>query len=203
MICLDFDGVIADSLCFWEAICRRAAAEHGMVLPDEARPFSRLSPLTFVQLALDLGLDPDEFNARMADLAEAQAQSIAPFPEMVPCLERLAALAPLVIISASQTAFIRGFLVRHGLDQFVSDVLGGDRHSGKAAALRGVPGAVVMIGDGKSDIDAAKEAGVSSIGVSWGWQDRSMIGHADSVADHPDDLVRLAEGRLGHTCGRV
>jgi len=146
MICLDFDGVIADTLGFWDRLCRQAAAEQGLVLPREMTPFARLCPLTFLQLGADLGLDAARFDKRMAALSLEQESVAAPFPEMPACLETLAALAPLCVLSSSRTVFVRWFLSRHGLDGHFRDVLGGDRHPGKAAALRNMPQAVRLPG---------------------------------------------------------
>ncbi|MGR3376400.1 HAD family hydrolase [Salipiger abyssi] len=201
MICLDFDGVIADTLGFWDRLCRQAAAEQGLVLPREMTPFARLCPLTFLQLGADLGLDAARFDKRMAALSLEQESVAAPFPEMPACLETLAALAPLCVLSSSRTVFVRWFLSRHGLDGHFRDVLGGDRHPGKAAALRSMPQAVLMIGDAKSDIDAARQAGLRSVGVLWGWQDRSMLEGADYLAERPEELLTFARAALAEPRG--
>ncbi|APZ50757.1 HAD family hydrolase [Salipiger abyssi] len=201
MICLDFDGVIADTLGFWDRLCRQAAAEQGLVLPRGMTPFARLCPLTFLQLGADLGLDAARFDKRMAALSLEQESVAAPFPEMPACLETLAALAPLCVLSSSRTVFVRWFLSRHGLDGHFRDVLGGDRHPGKAAALRSMPQAVLMIGDAKSDIDAARQAGLRSVGVLWGWQDRSMLEGADYLAERPEELLTFARAALAEPRG--
>ncbi|GAA6150208.1 HAD family hydrolase [Pseudooceanicola nitratireducens] len=197
MICFDFDGVIADSLPLWEKSCRQAAAEQGLTLPPEMRPFSRLDPLTFVQLAQDLGLHPQTFNNRMAELAQAHASDIAVFPAMAEVLAQLASRHSLAVISASRSAFIERFLSAHGLSVLFSEILGGDRHQGKAAALLSLPSPRAMIGDAKSDIDAARKAGVASIAVTWGWQGPEMLAKANYVVQTPEALPGIIDSMFG------
>ena len=191
MICLDFDGVIADSLPLWEDACRRAAAEQGRILPPEARPFAWLDPLTFKQLATDLGLDPEAFDARMAELGLAAIATARPFEGVAEMLAELAAHDDLYVVSASRTGFIRAFLDRHGLSQTVTEVFGGDRHNGKAGLLSSLETVRAMVGDAKSDIDAARKAGVKSVAALWGWQDAEMLAEADDRAQRPRDLIGL------------
>lgn len=197
MICFDFDGVIADSQPLWEESCRQAAAEQGLKLEAGAHPFRRLDPLTFVQLAQDLGLHPQTFNNRMAELAQAHASDAAVFPAMADVLVKLAAQHPLAVISASRSAFIESFLEAQGLRALFSEILGGDRHQGKAAALLSLPSPRAMVGDAKSDIDAARKAGVPSIAVTWGWQGPEMLAGADYVAPSPEALADIIASLTG------
>ena len=51
----------------------------------------------------------------------------------------------------------------------------------------------IMIGDSGVDIQTAKNAGVRSIGCSWGFRPRTELEnhHADFIADTPEDLLRI------------
>jgi phosphoglycolate phosphatase len=68
-----------------------------------------------------------------------------------------------------------------------------------AAALEiartlGVPPAhCALVGDGPTDMDAARAAGMMPIAVSWGFRDRRELeAHgAAKVIDHPSDLLKL------------
>lgn len=52
---------------------------------------------------------------------------------------------------------------------------------------------VVMVGDRRHDVEGALEAGVTAIGVTWGYGSRSELeaAGADEVVDDVDDLRRL------------
>ncbi|PSL18494.1 HAD-IA family hydrolase [Shimia abyssi] len=60
-----------------------------------------------------------------------------------------------------------------------------------------VPGAAVMIGDTRFDMDMARAAGMAAIGVSWGYHDRSSLRDADIVIDRFDDLDAAVKDILG------
>ncbi len=51
----------------------------------------------------------------------------------------------------------------------------------------------LYVGDTSVDIQTAKNAGLKSIGVLWGFRSREelLTAGADDVIDHPDDLLKL------------
>ncbi len=196
MICFDFDGVIADSHDLWVATCRTALAELGVDLPSDARPFARLRPLTFEQLARDMGIDARAFAARMAELALAAPRLPPLVPGMAQLLRECAELAPLALLSSSRQPFLVASLCHHGLSGLFSIVAGGGTGQSKAETLASWPSARIMIGDAASDIDAARAAGVASIGVTWGWQAADVMSHADIVVDSPEDLAVAIRSHL-------
>lgn len=53
----------------------------------------------------------------------------------------------------------------------------------------------VMVGDSAVDMQTARNAGIGSIGVSWGFRDRTELEEsgADYIADTPDELMRIIE----------
>lgn len=61
-------------------------------------------------------------------------------------------------------------------------------------AAAGVPrDRCVMVGDSAVDIQTAHNAGIGSIGVSWGFRDRAELeeNRADYIADTPGELLRI------------
>ena len=56
------------------------------------------------------------------------------------------------------------------------------------------PDAVAYIGDTGVDVQTAKAASVAlSVGVSWGFRDRSDLSDADVIADTANDILRIIE----------
>ena len=53
----------------------------------------------------------------------------------------------------------------------------------------------VMIGDSGVDIQTAHNAGITSVGVSWGFRSRSELEEngADYIADDADELLHILE----------
>ena len=50
-----------------------------------------------------------------------------------------------------------------------------------------------MVGDSAVDMQTARNAGIGSIGVSWGFRDRAELeeNHADRIADTPEELLDI------------
>ena len=98
-------------------------------------------------------------------------------------------------------------LAHHGLaDRFVT-LQTADRHPSKphpsmlelAMADAGAgPETTVMIGDTSFDMDMGRAAGVTTIGVTWGYHPRAdlVACGATHIATHPDQLARLAAARI-------
>lgn len=91
-------------------------------------------------------------------------------------------------------------LARHGLsDRFIT-LQTADRHPSKpdpamieaALAQAGADRAAsLMIGDTSYDMAMAKAAGVSAVGVAWGYHAREelLAAGADYIAEHPSDIA--------------
>lgn len=49
----------------------------------------------------------------------------------------------------------------------------------------------VFVGDSDIDVMTAKNAGIKSIGVTWGFRDRENLKNADFIADTPNELIQI------------
>lgn len=202
MICLDFDGVIADSYDMWHGIFRTTASFFEITLPPNYRPFRTLRPLTFEMLGRSLGADPSAFAETMANLAMTEECVVPIISGMEQVLSALSDIAPLTIVSSSRKTIIHRFVTEHKIESFFNDIIGGGDGRSKGDILQGYvgEGARMMIGDAASDIDAAKMAGLIAIGVTWGWQDAEMLRHADFVVSSPEELFETVK-RVGILSG--
>jgi len=195
LIVFDFDGVIADTLGICARACAHAARQQGFgdALPEN--PFADLEQVSFEGLAANLGLKTSAFAGDACSYLE-QCSEVAPiFQGMSETLRHLSSASPVCILSASPRRTIERFLEFHGCGGYVHKIISRDTPGGKAEKLKGLKNdgtqpPVCMIGDGVSDILAAKQAGVPSIGVSWGWQAASQLTEAgaDFIAGTPADI---------------
>ncbi len=67
-------------------------------------------------------------------------------------------------------------------------------HLREFAGRMGVePGAICLIGDTPTDVEAARRAGARSVGVTWGFRTRAELEEAGAelIVDRPEELVRL------------
>ncbi len=98
--------------------------------------------------------------------------------------------------------FVPDILSKHGIDHYFSDVLGGDAFPEKKpdpVALNWLlqkhgcqPDEMLMVGDSKNDILAAKNAGCVSFGLTYGYNhgEPIAVSSPDFVAD---DIAQLLD----------
>jgi phosphoglycolate phosphatase len=105
-----------------------------------------------------------------------------PFPGAVGCLDRLSAAGfRLAICTNKSEALALPLIETLGLTSYFSAITGGDTFSvrkpdaghinGTVERAGGNPAASLMVGDSINDILAAKNAGIPSIGVTFGYSD--------------------------------
>lgn len=107
----------------------------------------------------------------------------------------------LALVTNKPSKFVPEILEQHGIDKFFVDVLGGDAFPEKKpnpVALNWLmekhncqPQEMLMVGDSKNDILAAKNAGCYSFGLTYGYNHGEPIAASkpDFVADIIADLV--------------
>lgn len=109
----------------------------------------------------------------------------------------------LAVVTNKPSKFVPHILEQHGIDGFFSDVIGGDTFPHKKPdpmALNWLlekhqlsATQMLMVGDSKNDILAAKNAGCASFGLTYGYNHGEPIANAgpDVVADNIADLLEL------------
>jgi len=108
----------------------------------------------------------------------------------------------LAIITNKPSKFVPHILLQHGIENYFSDVIGGDTFPNKKPdpmALNWLldkhkvdASQMLMVGDSKNDILAARNAGCVSFGLTYGYNHGEPISNAkpDFVAD---DIAQLLE----------
>ncbi len=123
---------------------------------------------------------PELFDAFIADYIDHIADHSAPFEGVVETLETLAERgATLVVVTNKRSDLSELLLGKIGLARHFAAIVGPDRVSQRKPsachlneAILSVGGdrtRAVMIGDAAPDIDCARDAGIPSIGVSFGY----------------------------------
>ncbi|WPC73864.1 phosphoglycolate phosphatase [Vibrio porteresiae] len=109
----------------------------------------------------------------------------------------------LAIITNKPSKFVPAILEQHGIAEYFVDVLGGDAFEKKKPdpiALKWLmekhhisSEQMLMVGDSKNDILAAKNAGCRSFGLTYGYNHGEPISdsHPDFVADNIGDLLNV------------
>jgi len=114
-------------------------------------------------------------------------------------IEKLSHEYVLIIVSSTITSPIQGFLEKHHIGRYFSEVMGSDVHTSKHEKIRMVlekygiqPNDCVFITDTLGDMREAKAAGVGAIGVSWGFHSRETLakGEPFRIVESPQDMPK-------------
>lgn len=179
MLIFDFDGVLADTLEIYAQVCRDVAKNLGHKQPLPANPFADLDPVTFEEMGKKLGLNEEQFAIEVAKAVKGQTLMPRLFDDIPEVIATLSQKMPLAVLSAGNSTIVKAILTHHQIAHYFSFILGGDSDGSKTDKLKALKQQygeeLVMIGDSASDIDAANQAGLSSIAVTWGWQTESLL----------------------------
>ena len=216
LVIFDVDGTLVDSQADILAAMAHAFAGVGQPAP------SRDDILGIVGLSLEVAMPrlapdlPDDIYAQMVEgyksayiklrAATGAAQSSPLYPHVRDILDHLHAI-PEILLGVATGKSRRGLdklLEGHDLNPYFITQQVSDHHPSKphpsmlhsALSETGIDAThAVMIGDTSYDMDMAHAAGVSGIGVSWGYHPTSQLGAARTILDDirhlPDVLTHL------------
>ena len=193
----DFDGVIVDSLSvayrLIEGMNPGLSLEE-MLLLYEGNVREEFDKTLEEPKARTLVFDRDKFYPQYMEtiLSDGPIQGISKM------LRDLSKTHELSIVSSSESGPIEQFLKEFSIRQHFGDILGGDKEPSKIRKIEMVcekhgstPTDCLFITDTLGDIREAREAGTSSIGVSWGYHSVETL-QMDSptvIVNHPDEII--------------
>lgn len=108
----------------------------------------------------------------------------------------------LAIVSATPSALIAKILKQADADQYFFDILGGDVHKSKVVKnkmllekYKVTPESAVYVTDTTGDIIEAREGGIKSIAVMWGFHEKETLQKAkpEKIVNNPEDLLKAIE----------
>jgi AHBA synthesis associated protein len=212
-ILFDLDGVIIDSMPAMRDAFKTAYRDVVDASPDDAA----LEPL-FQQYCRYLGYAFTEimdFLSLPHEMKEPFVRHSAEFKHRVRINEGMPSVLKglhaegmkLTVATGKDGYRARDLLDLLDLSQYIDIVTGSDEvERGKPApdmllmqmdTLDVSPNEAIMVGDSPADIQAGKAAGVTTVGVLWGYGKRHELTDADYLFEHPSQLLELvtAEAR--------
>ncbi len=214
LVLFDCDGTLVDSQHVIVACMEATFADHGLA-PPPRREILGIVGLSLPQVFQTL-LDADS-PARGAAMVETYKDHFlhyrqsGPVEPLYPSADRVvAALAAredvlIGIVTGKSRRGVKAVLGHHDLiDHFVTVQTADDApskpHPGmvhQAMAETGAdPADTVVIGDTTYDMEMARAAGATAIGVGWGYHAADLLpgAGAETVLDHFDDLLPWLHG---------
>ena len=205
LVIFDYDGVLADTLDdlirFGQEACNQLGVKH-VVTKDDLSNLEVMSFATYGRACEVPEALIDEFVRISLDLFAKKASPPAIFDGLSEVIQHFSTNHKIAIVTTNSSQNVHAFLTQHGLGSLVHSVYGVDTPGSKAQKIsiareRFVENgeAVFMIGDALSDVRAAKEAGVTSIAVTWGHQslETLMKGSPEYVVNSPHELIGVIE----------
>lgn len=203
LIIFDYDGVLADTLDdliqFGQEACDRLSVKH-VVTKNDLANLEVMSFATFGRACEVPEPLVDEFVNISLNLFAEKETPPAIFDGLSEVIQHFSTRHKLAIVTTNSSQNVHAFLTKHGLDSLVHAVYGVDTPGSKAHKISiarerfaNNEETIFMIGDALSDVRAAKEAGVTSIAVTWGHQSLATLqrGNPDYVVHSPRELIEV------------
>jgi phosphoglycolate phosphatase len=211
LLIFDLDGTLVESLPGIAASLNRALAMNGLPMHGEAavRSFIGDGARMLVTRALAPCESAPYLESVLHEFAEDYAvswqQGTQPYPGIIGLLQNLNALGiPLAVLSNKPHTFTEQIVARLFRSIDFAMVLGNhDDLPHKpdpagafeiATRLGIAPEQGTIIGDSTMDLDTARNAGMKSIAVTWGYHDRERLLGADRIAQSVGELAGILNG---------
>ncbi len=215
-IVFDLDGTLLDSVPDLAIAADKAAQKLGYpaVSEEQVRDYVGNGADVLIGRALSQSLTvdpnlPQQLRTEARQLfdqfyTETHHQLSHLYHDVTQTLERIKQLGiPMAIVTNKPSKFVPEILEQHGIADYFVEVLGGDAFDKKkpdpialqflADKFKVKASEMLMVGDSKNDILAAKNAGCISYGLTYGYNHGEPIANAgpDYVADSVKDIIQL------------
>lgn len=196
-VLFDFDGVIADSYAVAYETARTMCAHitdseyRGLF---EGNVYQRHDVFLSQKHGPECDHDMDWFSV----FTPAFEERARLFNGMREVIESLAHTYVLIIVSSTVTSPVQGFLERHHIGRYFSEVMGADVHTSKHEKIKMVfekysvsAPECIFITDTLGDMREAELSEVGAIGVSWGFHTKETLvkGGPFRIVETPQQIV--------------
>ena len=201
LVMFDYDGVIVDSFEVFSTAfvdASRMAGIGAVTTPEQVRALFEDNFYASLRTAGATDSQIDKALSRTAEALIRASHWLRPFPLMPQVLAELGESRTVVIVTSSPRAVVEGWLRRHGV-QGVAEVAGAETGRSKVEKIRDLTArfagqeAYWFVGDTAGDMREARDAGVTPLGVAWGWHDPELLelAGAERIAADPVDLLAI------------
>jgi phosphoglycolate phosphatase len=201
LLLFDFDGVLVDSIDVYEKTVTDCLKQIGQPLTRGREEFLELFEGNFYESLKQQGVNMDKFVAASVDiLSKVNYTDMKPFDAIRPVLRELAKNHPMIVISSNDTPTIAETLRLYDFEGIFQEILGSDFMLSKkdkilyaAKKYNATISDIYYIGDTTGDMKEGRQAGITTVGVTWGWHSKELMATSqpDYLFDKPEDLLKL------------
>ena len=201
LLLFDFDGVLVDSIDVYEKTVTDCLKQIGQPLTRGREEFLELFEGNFYESLKQQGVNMDKFVAASVDiLSKVNYTDMKPFDAIRPVLRELAINHPMIVISSNDTPTIAEALRLYDFEGIFQEILGSDFMLSKkdkilyaAKKYNATISDIYYIGDTTGDMKEGRQAGITTVGVTWGWHSKELMATSqpDYLFDKPEDLLKL------------
>ena len=200
LVMFDYDGVIVDSFeVFTTALidaCRMAGIP-GVTSPEEVLGLFEGNVYDSLEAKGAGDAAIRDAVGRAAGALHRALPWLRPFPLMPQVLTELASARRVVVVTSNEELVVRAFLVKHRIDGV--EVAGAETGRSKVEKIERLLAEhphqepVWFVSDTAGDMREARLAGVTPLGVSWGWHEPEQLleAGAEAIADTPADMLAI------------
>jgi phosphoglycolate phosphatase len=195
----DFDGVIVDSMELYEETTRRCFETIGKPITKNHEDFLDLFDENFYEAIQQRGVSIEEFNDAVKQVVPTIDYSgVTAFEGLMPILRELKKNHVLLIVSSNNVHAIMAILSIINFNSCFDEILGADFRLSKVDKIIYAmekwnisSDRTFFVGDTTGDIKEAKEAGVKTVAVTWGWHTKERLEKTkpDLLIDFPRELL--------------
>jgi phosphoglycolate phosphatase len=201
LLLFDFDDVLVDSLDVYEKTVTLCLEKINQPLKRGRQEFLELFDGNFYESLAQKGVDLGKFMTASVDiLSKVNYAEMKPFDAMRPVLRELKKKNCLIVISSNDTPTIQEALRLYDFNGIFQEILGSDFMFSKkdkilyaAKKYNATLHDIYYIGDTTGDMKEGKQAGIKTVGVTWGWHDKikMALSNPDYLFDDPQELLQL------------
>lgn len=196
VICMDWDGVVADSCSFWMHRYRELMKRYPLPAIKNREDFVALYQHNLYQSIVDGGFPAARLGELMIAFRRISDGIYPPlFEGMKKLMNVLGDQYTVYIVTSNDSKVVESMLVRAEI-KGVTEVLGADKEKSKVIKLKRVMKKheheeIFFVTDTTGDLEEGKRAGVKTVAVTWGYHSKKMLEEAE-----PDFLVKTPKKLL-------
>lgn len=200
LVMFDYDGVIVDSLKVFCQSYIGACWENGLMDIQTQQDVLALFEHNVYASLVQRGVTPSTVDKILAAYERRQKEHLGTlelFAGMTDALEKIASASKVYIITSNLSQATESVMERYGVTCY-EEVIGAEKEKSKINKIKkvmkrheGCP--AFYVGDTKGDMLEGREAGTTTIGVSWGWHSVEKLreGRPDYIVQSPQELVEV------------